>query len=243
MADATIDATQLAGTAPAVDLSLVGMFLQADPLVKFVMLMLFLASFWCWAIIFEKWYVFRNIKARTGKFESDFWSSDALDKFHDKVKKRANHPMAIVFVAAMEEWFRSKGKNIPNIGSTLKPGVRERINQIMQVARNRELERLESGLGFLATTGSAAPFVGLFGTVWGIMNSFHAIALSKNTSLAAVAPGIAEALFATAIGLFAAIPAVIFFNKFSNELGTFAGKLEDFSTEFNTILSRQMENS
>lgn len=243
MADATIDATQLAGSAPVVDLSLVGMFLQADPIVKFVMLMLFLASFWCWAIIFEKWYVFRNIKTRTAKFESDFWSSDALDKFHDKVKKRANHPMAIVFVAAMEEWFRSKGKNIPNVGNTLKPGVRERINQIMMVARNRELERLESGLGFLATTGSAAPFVGLFGTVWGIMNSFQAIAISKNTSLAAVAPGIAEALFATAIGLFAAIPAVIFYNKFSNELGTFAGKLEDFSTEFNTILSRQMENS
>ncbi len=123
----------------------------------------------------------------------------------------------------------------------MKLSLRERIVQVMQVARNREIERVESGLGFLATTGSSAPFIGLFGTVWGIMNSFHAIAMSKNTSLVAVAPGIAEALFATAIGLFAAIPAVIAYNKFSNELARFSNKLEDFSTEFDTILSRQLE--
>jgi biopolymer transport protein TolQ len=148
--------------------------------------------------------------------------------------------MAIIFVAAMEEWLRSKTTvNTPLQG--LKLSLRERVVQVMQVARNREIEHLESGLGFLATVGSSAPFIGLFGTVWGIMNSFQAIAISKNTSLAAVAPGIAEALLATAIGLFAAIPAVIAYNKFSNELARFSNKLEDFSTEFDTILSRQLE--
>ncbi len=234
-----VEATTLAGSAPAIDFSMWGMFMQADWVVKSVLILLILASFWCWAIIFEKWFLFRNVQARALKFENDFWSSDALDKFYEKVKKRANHPMAIIFVAAMEEWFRSKNTNTQGAG--LKIGVRERILQVMHVARNREIEHVEAGLGFLATTGSSAPFVGLFGTVWGIMNSFHGIALTKNTSLVAVAPGIAEALFATAIGLFAAIPAVIAYNKFSNELARFANKLEDFSLEFDTILSRQLE--
>jgi len=235
-----VDATAVAGTAPMHDFSIIGMFLQADFIVQCVMLLLLFASFWCWAIIFEKWFLFRNVKAKAIRFENEFWSSEALDKFYEKTKKRANHPMAIIFVAAMEEWFRSK--NNQSQGSQgIKLSLRERIVQVMQVARNRELENVESGLGFLATTGASAPFIGLFGTVWGIMNSFHAIALSKNTSLVAVAPGIAEALFATAIGLFAAIPAVIAYNKFSNELSRFSNKLEDFSMEFDTILSRQME--
>lgn len=233
-----VDSASLAGTAAMHHFSMYGMFMQADLVVKLVMIMLMLASFWCWAIIIEKWYLFRNIRSKSNRFESDFWSSEALDKFYEKSKKRANHPMAVIFVAAMEEWFRSKN-NTPQSG--LKMTLRERIMQVMQVARNRELDQIERGLGFLATTGSAAPFIGLFGTVWGIMNSFHAIAASKNTSLVAVAPGIAEALFATAIGLFAAIPAVIAYNKFSNEMNFFANKLEDFSTEFDTILSRQME--
>ena len=214
--------------------------MQADWVVKIVLILLIMASMWCWAIIFEKWYLFRTVKAKAEKFESDFWASEALDKFYEKSKKRANHPMAIIFVAAMEEWFRSKTSGTP-AQQGLKISLRERIVQVMQVSRNRELERVENGLGFLATTGSSAPFVGLFGTVWGIMNSFHGIALSKNTSLVAVAPGIAEALFATAIGLFAAIPAVIAYNRFSNELARFSNKLEDFSTEFDTILSRQLE--
>ena len=234
-----VDSTTLAGTASMHDFSMVGMFMQADWVVKLVMILLIMASFWCWAIIVEKWYLFRNVKAKAQRFENEFWSSDALDKFYEKSKKRANHPMAIIFVAAMEEWFRSKTGNSPAAG--LKMSLRERIVQVMQVSRNRELEQVESGLGFLATVGSSAPFIGLFGTVWGIMNSFHAIAASKNTSLVAVAPGIAEALFATAIGLFAAIPAVIAYNKFSNELARFSNKLEDFSTEFDTILSRQLE--
>ena len=235
-----VDATTLSGSAPMVDFSIFGMFMQADWVVKIVMLLLVMASFWCWAIIFEKWFLFRSVKAKAQRFENDFWSSEALDKFYEKSKKRANHPMAIIFVAAMEEWFRSKssgGQSQPG----LKIGLRERIVQVMQVARNREIDHVESGLGFLATTGSSAPFIGLFGTVWGIMNSFHGIAMTKNTSLVAVAPGIAEALFATAIGLFAAIPAVIAYNKFSNELARFANKLDDFSTEFDTILSRQLE--
>lgn len=239
-----VDATTLPGTVAIHNFSIWGMFMQADIVVQLVMVMLILASFWCWAIIVEKWYLFRNVKAKAQRFENDFWSSEALDKFYEKSKKRANHPMAIIFVAAMEEWFRSKTGNNTNTTTTaagLKISLRERIVQVMQVARNRELEHVESGLGFLATTGASAPFIGLFGTVWGIMNSFHAIAVSKNTSLVAVAPGIAEALFATAIGLFAAIPAVIAYNKFSNELARFSNKLEDFSTEFDTILSRQLE--
>ncbi|MDX1975404.1 MAG: protein TolQ [Rickettsiales bacterium] len=216
------------------------MFAQADLTVQTVMLLLLFASFWCWAIIFEKWFLFRKIKSKAVKFETDFWASEALDKFFEKIKKRANHPMAVIFVAAMEEWTRSKN-SLSQTPQGMKLSVRERVIQVMQVARNREIEYLESGLGFLATTGSAAPFIGLFGTVWGIMNSFQAIAVSKNTSLVAVAPGIAEALFATAIGLFAAIPAVIAYNKFANELVRFSNKLEDFSTEFDTILSRQLE--
>jgi biopolymer transport protein TolQ len=235
-----VDATALAGTVAPPDFSMIGMFFQADWMVKLVMLMLVLASFWCWAIIFEKWFLFRSVKAKAQKFESDFWSSEALDKFYEKIKKRANHPMAIIFVAAMEEWFRSKSTIAQN-PQGMKVSLRQRILMVMQVSRNREIDRLEAGLGFLATTGSSAPFIGLFGTVWGIMNSFHGIAMSKNTSLVSVAPGIAEALFATAIGLFAAIPAVIAYNKFSNELGRFSNKLEDFSTEFDTILSRQLE--
>lgn len=235
-----VDSTTLAGSAPVHDFSMWAMFMQADWVVKSVMLMLIFASFWCWAIIVEKWLLFRSIKKKADKFEHDFWSSEALDKFYEKTKKRANHPMAAIFVAAMEEWFHSKSGAAQTMQG-IKLSLRERIVQVMQVARNRESEHLESGLGFLATVGSSAPFVGLFGTVWGIMNSFHAITVSKNTSLVAVAPGIAEALFATAIGLFAAIPAVIAYNKFSNELARFEGKLEDFSTEFDTILSRQLE--
>lgn len=236
-----VESTTLAGSSAVVhDFSILGMFFQADWMVKSVILLLLFASFWCWAIIFEKWFLFRKIKGKAHKFESEFWSSEALDKFYEKTKKRANHPMAIIFVAAMEEWFRSK--NTPSHNPQgLKIGLRERIVQVMLVSRNRELEQIESGMGFLATTGSSAPFIGLFGTVWGIMNSFTAIAVSKNTSLVAVAPGIAEALFATAVGLFAAIPAVIAYNKFSNEIMRFSNKLDDFSTEFDTILSRQLD--
>lgn len=241
----SVDSATLAGSAASAthDLSMWGMFMQADFIVKSVIVMLLLASFWSWAIIFEKWMRFKMVKAKAQKFEREFWSAEALDAFHEKAKKRASHPMLEVFLAAMEEWFRTKIRDFTTMSASAKDALRERVNQIMLVTRNRELEKLENGLGFLATVGSSAPFIGLFGTVWGIMNSFQSIAMSKNTSLAVVAPGIAEALFATAIGLFAAIPAVIAYNKFSGELDKFAGVLEDFSTEFNTLLSRQIDGA
>lgn len=238
-----VDSATLEGTATAVahNFSMWGMFIQADWVVKLVIMALLFASFWCWAIIIEKTLLFRQIKEKAARFESEFWSSEALDKFYEKTKKRATHPMAVMFVAAMEEWFRSKTGGNMLAPQGFKLSLKERIVQVMLVSRNREVENLERGLGFLATTGSSAPFIGLFGTVWGIMNSFHSIAMSKNTSLVAVAPGIAEALFATAIGLFAAIPAVIAYNKFNTEVTRFSNKLDDFSTEFDTILSRQLE--
>lgn len=237
-----VSAVQLAGSAVAHDLSLFGMFAQADLVVKSVIIMLILASFWSWAIIFEKWMKFKMVKARANGFEDRFWSSEALDKFYDIEHRKAPHPFSVVFVAAMEEWMRSEASGgKPSSKKSLSISVQDRMSQIMSVARNRELDDLEKGLGFLATVGTSAPFIGLFGTVWGIMNSFQSIAMSKNTSLAVVAPGIAEALFATAIGLFAAIPAVIAYNKFSNELAKFAGRLEDFSTEFSALLSRQTD--
>jgi biopolymer transport protein TolQ len=238
---ASSDLVSTAGTAVH-DTSFIAMFMHADIVVQAVIAMLLMASFWSWAIIFDKYLTFSAIKKKAKKFESDFWASEALDKFHERVKKRADHPMAIIFMAAMEEWFRTKIRDMSSANLQQKLGVRERINQIMLVARNREVEKLESGLGFLATVGSSAPFVGLFGTVLGIMHSFSAIAVSKNTSLVSVAPGIAEALFATAVGLAAAIPAVVAYNKFSNELDKFNGNLEDFSVEFNMLLSRQIEN-
>lgn len=239
-----VAAADIAGSIAAHDMSAWGMFIGADIVVQLIIILLLLASFWSWGIIFEKWMSYGNANRKANKFENDFWSAEALDTFYERLKKkRDRHPMSQIFMDAMEEWFRSRDDSGTSFkgGSSFKLGTRERISQIMGVTRNRELDRLERGLGFLATVGSSAPFVGLFGTVWGIMNSFQSIAVSKNTSLAVVAPGIAEALFATAIGLFAAIPAVIAYNKFSNALDKFAGKLENFSVEFNTLLSRQIE--
>lgn len=223
------------------DMSVWGMFMQADWVVKAVILLLLFSSFWSWAIMADKYFRYKTLRFLSSRFEKEFWSSGAIDKFYEKTKKRGNHPMLNVFTAAMDEWYRSRNNNAsPN--ATLRVGIRERIGQMMQITRNREIEKLERGLGFLATVGSAAPFIGLFGTVWGIMNSFTNIAMAKNTTLAVVAPGIAEALLATAIGLFAAIPAVIGYNKFSGELDSFAGRVEDFSTEFTTLLSRQLDS-
>ncbi|MBV8938373.1 MAG: protein TolQ [Alphaproteobacteria bacterium] len=240
-----VQATTLAGSAaPGSDLSMIGLFFQADWIVKLVIVILVLASLWSWAIIFEKWLMVKTVRARSKAFENEFWASDALDKLNERVKKRVNHPMAVMFTAAMEEWFRSKsapGFSLQSSASRNFANIRERIMQIMQVASNRELEKLENGISFLAATSSSAPFIGLFGTVIGIMNSFHAIGLSKNTSLAAVAPGIAEALFATAVGLLTAIPAYIAYHKFTRDIGHISGRLDDFAMEFSTILSRQVE--
>ena len=234
-----VDSVALGGAAPH-DLSIITLFLQADLIVKIVMFLLLAASFWSWAVIFDKIMKLRRLRRDAEHFEESFWSGGSLDDLFDRVGNRPTDPMSAIFAAAMREWRRSAAKGL--VGSTaMRANLQERIERVMHVTVNREMERLERFMSFLATVGSTAPFVGLFGTVWGIMNSFHAIAVSKNTSLVAVAPGIAEALFATAIGLFAAIPAVIAYNKFSNELARFSNKLEDFSTEFDTILSRQLE--
>ncbi|WP_374303274.1 protein TolQ [Ferrovibrio sp.] len=239
--DRTVSAMPLGGSAAASDLSLWALFLQADWIVKAVMLMLVLASFWSWAIIFDKLIKIRKVIADTDKFENDFWSGGSLDALYDRLSIAGpQHPMAVLFVAAMREWRRSTERGLVR-GKHGLGSLQVRIGQVMRVSIDREMERLERYLGFLASVGSVSPFVGLFGTVWGIMNSFHAIASSKNTSLAVVAPGIAEALFATALGLLAAIPAVMAYNKFSNDLGRLNVRLEGFAGEFSALMSRQLD--
>ena len=223
------------------DLSVWGLFLQADVVVKLVMIILVLASFWCWAIIFEKIMRMRRLRVQAEEFEESFWSGGSLENLYDRIDNRPKEPMASVFTAAMREWRRSAAKGLSE--TSQKASLAQRIDRVMQVTMGREIEALERNMTFLATVGSTAPFVGLFGTVWGIMNSFQAIAQSKDTSLAVVAPGIAEALFATALGLVAAIPAVVAYNKISTDLGRYAARLEAFSDEFSAILSRQFEEN
>ena len=240
MESQVVDAAALAGSMPVTDLSLWSLFLRADIVVKLTLLVLLVASLWCWAIIFEKLMRFRRLEAQAEEFEEAFWSGGSLEALYDDMKSGPDHPMASLFVAAMREWRRSSSMGLTRADS-LRAGIQARIGQVMQLTMNREIEGLERYLGFLATVGSTAPFVGLFGTVWGIMNSFQAIALTKNTNLAVVAPGIAEALFATALGLIAAIPAVVAYSKFSNDLGRYANRLESFAGEFDAILSRQLD--
>lgn len=239
MENAAINAVNL-GNAAVENMSIWGLFMQADLMVKSVMLLLVLASFWSWAIIFEKVIVLRRLNARTDDFENSFWSGDSLDTLYDRVGDRPTEPMGALFASAMKEWRRtaSRGKKA---GADMSAGLQQRIERVMQVTFGREMDALERYMGFLASVGSTAPFVGLFGTVWGIMNSFQNIAVSKSTSLAVVAPGIAEALFATALGLIAAIPAVVAYNKLSNDLNRYGARLEAFSGEFGTILSRQLD--
>ncbi len=235
-----MDATPLAtplGT-PGGDLSLVSLFLQADIVVKLVMLLLLLASVWVWAIVFEKITALRRVNRTADEFEDRFWSGGSLETLYDQEGVRPTHPMAAVFGAAMGEWRRSARV----AGADMARGsVRERIDRAMNVTIVREMERLERWMVFLASVGSIGPFVGLFGTVWGIMHSFSAIAAMHNTNLAVVAPGIAESLFATAIGLVAAIPAVLAYNQISTSLSRYASRLESFGSEFSAILSRQSE--
>ncbi|MBB5691578.1 protein TolQ [Roseomonas alkaliterrae] len=217
------------------DLSLWGLFLQADWVVKAVMIGLLIASIWVWAIVFDKVVSLRRVNRAADEFEERFWSGGSLDELYAREGEDPKHPMAFVFDAAMREWRRSAG------GGAVLGGAKERVERAMAVTIGREMERLERWMVFLASVGSVAPFIGLFGTVWGIMNSFAAIAGMQNTNLAVVAPGIAEALFATAIGLVAAIPAVLAYNKLTTDLARFAGRLESFATEFSAILSRQTE--
>jgi biopolymer transport protein TolQ len=222
------------------DLSMIGLFLQADIVVKIVMLMLIVASFWVWAIVFDKVLKVRRVNAQADQFEDAFWSGGSLEDLYDRIGNRPTDPMSAVFAAAMREWRRTTAR-VVGAAPLNKDGLQARIDRVMQVSVGREMDRLERFMPFLASVGSAGPFIGLFGTVWGIMNSFTAIAAQKNTSLAVVAPGIAEALFATALGLVAAIPAVIAYNKLSNDLGRYANRLENFAQEFGAILSRQMD--
>ncbi len=232
-----VQSVELAGSVVQHDLSMWGLFLRADLIVKAVMVALLLASFWCWAIIFDKLLRMRALWQRAEQFEESFWSGGSLEELYDRIGSRPLDPMSAIFVAAMREWRRAAAKGLQG-GNVSLP---QRIDRVMHVTLGREMDILERNLGVLASVGSTAPFIGLFGTVWGIMNSFQSIAATKNTSLAVVAPGIAEALFATALGLVAAIPAVIAYNKISNDMDRYAKRLENFSGEFGAILSRQLE--
>jgi biopolymer transport protein TolQ len=234
--DRAVDAVTLG--AAGGDLSLWGLFIEADIVVKLVMLGLLGASVWVWAVVFEKWTSLRRVNREADGFEDRFWSGGSLDELYEHEGTKPVHPMAAVFGSAMGEWRRS----VRVAGADMsRSGARDRVDRAIGVTVQREMDRLERWMIFLASVGATAPFIGLFGTVWGIMHSFSAIAALHNTNLAVVAPGIAEALFATAIGLVAAIPAVLAYNKISNDLGRFASRLEGFGAEFSAILSRQSE--
>ena len=218
------------------ELSLLGMFWNAHFVVKAVMVGLLAASVWTWGIIIDKTLMFAKVRKGMARFEEVFWSGQSLEELYRNLSQRPTNGMATLFVAAMREWkraFDGSGKGFNSL--------QQRIDKVLDVSIQREVERLEAKLFILATVGAAGPFIGLFGTVWGIMTSFRSIAASKNTSLAVVAPGIAEALFATAIGLVAAIPAVIAYNKFQKDLTRAQSRLEGFADEFSAILSRQID--
>ncbi|MGB5092802.1 MAG: protein TolQ [Parvibaculum sp.] len=218
------------------DFTMWGLFMRADIVVKVVMLLLLTASVWSWAIVFDKWWRLRRVRSRADQFERIFWSGRSLEDLYQEMGHRPAHPMSALFIAAMREWRRSQ-----EIVTDSFIGLKERVDKVMQVTISREMMSLESRLLFLATVGAVGPFIGLFGTVWGIMNSFQSIAISRDTNLAVVAPGIAEALFATALGLVAAIPAVVFYNYFSNQLNSYGQRLDSFADEFSAILSRQLD--
>lgn len=222
------------------NLDMWSLFLQADIIVQAVMLALLFASIWSWTIIFQKRSMIGALNRKASKFEDSFWSGEPLDKIYDRVKNSKKDPILNTFAAGMQEWHAGVVGGLPSQVS-LQASLRQRVERAMSVTIGREIANLERGMTFLASVGSTAPFIGLFGTVWGIMNSFSAIAATKNTSLAVVAPGIAEALFATALGLVAAIPAVIGYNVFSTSLNRYADRLEAFTDEFSAILSRHLD--
>jgi biopolymer transport protein TolQ len=227
-----IQATQLAGSVAHHDFSVWGLFLQADLVVKGVLMVLAASSVWSWAIIIDKWMTFKHIEIKANKFENSFWSGEQLEKIYKRISAKPGDPMAKTFCSGMHEWKLSL-ENSGAVEGDLRAGLQQRVD--------REIGTLERYMTFLATVGSTAPFVGLFGTVWGIMNSFAAIAGAQNTSLAVVAPGIAEALFATAIGLVAAIPSVVAYNKFNTDLGRYQDRLDGFAAEFSAILGRHLD--
>lgn len=228
--------TETLALANEADFTLIALFFRASLIVQLVMVALMVASVWVWAIAFTKFAMFRKSRANATAFDAAFWSGEPLDEFYDKVADAPGSASERVFVAGMTEWRRS----LKDDGALI-PGVQQRVDRSMDVSITRENNRLTNGLTFLATTGAIAPFVGLFGTVWGIMRSFQEIAISGQTSLAVVAPGIAEALLATGLGLLAAIPAVILYNKLSGDADSIVGAYESFADEFSTLLSRQLD--
>ena len=221
-------ATQAVGLASSTDFSLINLFLRADIVVKSVIIILILASIYSWALIFDKYKLFKRIHKSSSIFEDKFWSSKSAESFYNSLPDKTKDPIANIFRSAMDELIRSKSKN-----STIQTA---RVTRVLEISADKEIQSIEKNFSFLATVGSTAPFIGLFGTVWGIMNSFQSIAISRNTSLAIVAPGIAEALFATALGLLAAVPAVIAYNKFNNESRIYERRIENFTKKFLSII-------
>ena len=221
-------ATQVVGLGGSTDFSLIQLFLRADFVVKSVIIILIVASIFSWALIFEKYRLFKKIEKSTASFEEKFWKSRSAESFYNSLTNREKDPVANIFQSAMAELIKTKSKS-SSVQSS-------RVSRIIEISADREIKLIEKHFTFLATVGSTAPFIGLFGTVWGIMNSFQSIAISRNTSLAIVAPGIAEALFATALGLLAAIPAVIAYNKFNSDSKKYSSRIENFSKRFISII-------
>tara|TARA_X000001036_G_scaffold428044_1_gene457367 strand:- start:80 stop:760 length:681 start_codon:yes stop_codon:yes gene_type:complete len=221
-------ATQVVGLGGSTDFSLLQLFLRADFIVKAVILILIAASIYSWALIFEKYKLFKKIEKSTSNFEEKFWKSKSAESFYNNYTNRDKDPVANIFQSAMTELIRTKSKS-----SSIQSA---RVSRVIEISADKEIKLIEKHFTFLATVGSTAPFIGLFGTVWGIMNSFQSIAISRNTSLAIVAPGIAEALFATALGLLAAIPAVVAYNKFNSDSKRYSGRIENFSKRFLSII-------
>ena len=219
-------ATQAVGLASNTDFSIMNLFLRADIIVKSVIIILIAASIYSWAIIFDKYRLFVKINKSSEKFEKKFWESRSAETFYNNLPANIDDPMALVFKSSMQTVMKSRSKS----------NLSERLSSILEVNIEKQMNIIDKNYTFLATVGSTAPFIGLFGTVWGIMNSFQSIAISRNTSLAIVAPGIAEALFATALGLLAAIPAVVAFNKFTSDSRKYSQKLENFSKRFISII-------
>ncbi len=232
--------SQVVTTASSADLSIMSLIFSSDFIGKSVMLLLLLASIWSWAIIINKLLHYAQIKKRIKAFEKLFWSGKQIDALYDSVKNAIDNPLSAIFVGAIREAKKSRPSDNAKSDKIL-IGHKDRIIGAMHLARNRAMEKLETKLNFLATVASSAPFIGLFGTVWGIMHSFQSIATSKNTSLAVVAPGIAEALLATAIGLFAAIPATIFYNYLYSEVNNINNDVDDFMGELSSLLSRAID--
>lgn len=228
--------TDTLAMAQEIDFSMLALFARATFTVKLVMIGLFVMSFWSWSIIIRKHILFRKSRAEASVFDRAFWSGEPLDELFEKIGGDPQGPSEKIFAAGMLEWRRSHRQD-----GGLIAGAQARIDRAMDVAINREGERLNKGLSFLATTGSTAPFIGLFGTIWGIKHSFEQIAISQNTNLAVVAPGIAEALLATGIGLFAAIPAVIFYNYFNTRISAYGTRSDGFSAELTNAISRNLD--